>query len=51
MGEPAQVFDTEKGGAVVEKVAVPTKDPVTLPQVQTMPAVPVFQPAASRAPI
>jgi hypothetical protein len=49
-GEPAQVFDTEKGRAVVEKVEVPTKDPVTLPKIDTMPALPVFQPAASQAP-
>lgn len=50
MGEPAQVFDTEKGSVVVEKVEIPTKDPVTLPQVQAMPALPLFQPAASQAP-
>lgn len=49
-GEPAQVFDTEKGRAVVEKVEVPTKDPVTLPKIDAMPALPVFQPAASQAP-
>jgi hypothetical protein len=50
-GEPAQVFDTEQGRVVVEKVAVPMQEPASLPTVDAMPAVPLFQPAASRAPV
>jgi hypothetical protein len=49
-GEPAQVFETEKGSAVVDRVEVPTKETATLPKIDAMPALPLFQPAASQAP-
>jgi hypothetical protein len=48
---PAQVFEVGQGKVLIDIPQVPTRETATLPPVQAMPALPLFQPAASTAPI
>ena len=48
---PSTVFATQNGRVIVDIPPHPTQDPVALPALQAMPALPLFQPATSRAPL
>ena len=50
-GAPGTVFATNDGRLILDVSEVPTQEPTVLPAVETVPALPLFQPAPSRAPV